>query len=39
MDELQPSHVHLLIDGCIVEHGDMALAENIAANGYEQWKP
>jgi Fe-S cluster assembly ATP-binding protein len=39
MDELQPSHVHLLIDGRIVEHGDMALAENIAANGYEQWKP
>ncbi len=38
MDELQPSHVHLLIDGHIVEHGDMALAEKIAANGYEQWK-
>jgi len=38
MDELQPSHVHLLIDGQIVEDGDMALAEKISANGYEQWK-
>lgn len=38
IDELQPSHVHLLVDGEIVENGDMALAEKIAANGYEQWK-
>ena len=38
IDELQPSHVHLLIDGEIVENGDMALAEKIAANGYEEWK-
>ena len=38
IDELQPTHVHLLVDGRIVEEGDMALAESIASGGYERWK-
>ena len=39
MDELQPSHVHLLVDGAIVESGDMDLARAIEREGYEQWRP
>ncbi|HRW36230.1 MAG TPA: Fe-S cluster assembly ATPase SufC [Aquihabitans sp.] len=38
LDELQPSHVHLLIDGRIVESGDMALATKLETAGYEAWR-
>ncbi|MCB0960146.1 MAG: Fe-S cluster assembly ATPase SufC, partial [Acidimicrobiales bacterium] len=38
LDELQPSHVHLLIDGRIVESGDMALATKLETEGYEAWR-
>jgi len=38
LDELRPSHVHLLIDGQIVESGDMALATKLETEGYEAWR-
>jgi Fe-S cluster assembly ATP-binding protein len=38
LDELQPTHVHLLIDGQIVESGDMALATKLETEGYEAWR-
>ena len=37
LDELRPTHVHLLIDGRIVESGDMALATKLETEGYEAW--
>ncbi len=38
MDELQPSHVHLLVDGTVVDSGDMALAHEVEASGYDKWR-
>ena len=38
LDELRPTHVHLLIDGRIVESGDMALATKLETEGYEAWQ-
>lgn len=38
MDELQPSHVHLLLDGAIVTSGTMELARQVEAEGYEPWR-
>jgi len=37
LDEIRPSHVHLLIDGRIAESGDMALAGRLEADGYGSW--
>ncbi len=37
--ELAPDHVHLLIDGRVVESGGPELAETIEAEGYERWRP
>jgi len=37
LDELQPDHVHVLINGQIVESGDMALAEDLEHHGYERF--
>jgi Fe-S cluster assembly ATP-binding protein len=36
--ELKPDHVHILIDGKIVESGDAALAEQLEREGYEAWR-
>jgi Fe-S cluster assembly ATP-binding protein len=38
LDELQPTHVHLLIDGRIVESGGMELAAKLETEGYEAWR-
>jgi Fe-S cluster assembly ATP-binding protein len=38
LDELHPSHVHLLIDGRIVESGGMELVTRLDAEGYEAWR-
>ncbi len=38
LDEIRPTHVHLLIDGRIVESGDMDLAARLEAEGYEAWR-
>ena len=34
----QPDHVHLLIDGRIVESGGMELATELETEGYEAWQ-
>jgi len=36
--ELKPDHVHILIDGKIVESGNAALAEQLEREGYEAWR-
>ncbi len=38
LEELIPDHVHVLIDGRIVESGDASLAQRIESAGYEQWR-
>ena len=38
LDELQPSHVHVLIDGRIVASGGMELAHRVEAEGFEAWQ-
>jgi Fe-S cluster assembly ATP-binding protein len=38
LDELEPDHVHLLLDGRIVESGDMELAKRVETEGYESWR-
>ncbi|MFN8017657.1 MAG: Fe-S cluster assembly ATPase SufC [Acidimicrobiales bacterium] len=38
LDELQPTHVHLLIDGQIVQSGGMELVAQLEAEGYEAWR-
>ncbi len=38
LDELQPSHVHLLVDGRIVASGGMELASQLETEGYEAWR-
>ena len=38
LEYLVPDHVHILIDGRIVESGDMALAERLEAHGYNAFR-
>nr|WP_246583090.1 Fe-S cluster assembly ATPase SufC [Clostridium simiarum] len=38
LDYLNPDFVHVLVDGKIVKTGDMNLAKEIEANGYEMFK-
>jgi len=38
LDELQPTHVHLLIDGRLVASGGMELAEQVETEGFEAWQ-
>ena len=38
LDELRPSHVHLLIDGRIAASGGMDLATKLETEGYEAWR-
>jgi Fe-S cluster assembly ATP-binding protein len=38
LDELQPSHVHLLIDGQIAASGGMELATKVETEGFEAWQ-
>jgi Fe-S cluster assembly ATP-binding protein len=38
LDELQPDHVHVLIDGRIVASGGMEIAAQLEQDGYEAFK-
>jgi Fe-S cluster assembly ATP-binding protein len=38
LDELQPDHVHVLVDGVIVASGGMELAEQLERDGYEAFQ-
>ncbi len=38
LDEIRPSHVHLLLDGRIVESGGMEIVSRLEADGYESWR-
>ena len=38
LDELRPDHVHVIVDGRIVESGGMELAEELEKNGYERFE-
>jgi Fe-S cluster assembly ATP-binding protein len=38
LDELQPTHVHLLMDGRIIESGGMELVAKLEAEGYDAWR-
>ena len=38
LDELQPDHVHVLVDGRVVETGMMSLAEQIEREGYDSFR-
>jgi len=38
LDELAPDHVHIMIEGRIVESGGMELAARLEAEGYEAWR-
>lgn len=35
---LEPDYVHILLDGKIVESGDLSLAERLDSEGYEAWR-
>ena len=38
LDELQPDHVHIMIDGEVVESGGMELAARLESDGYDSWR-
>ncbi len=38
LEELEPDHVHVLVDGRIVESGGPGLAERLEKEGYEAWR-
>ncbi|MGE0879010.1 MAG: Fe-S cluster assembly ATPase SufC [Acidimicrobiia bacterium] len=38
LDEIAPDHVHILIDGRIVESGGPELADKLEREGYEAWR-
>jgi Fe-S cluster assembly ATP-binding protein len=38
LEQLSPDHVHLLLDGRIVESGGPELAQEIEIHGYERWR-
>ena len=38
LDELAPDHVHILVDGRIVQSGGMELAEQLERDGYEAFR-
>jgi len=38
LDEIQPDHVHILVDGRIVQSGGMELVEELERNGYDAFK-
>jgi Fe-S cluster assembly ATP-binding protein len=37
LDHIQPDHVHVFVDGRIVESGGPELADKLEESGYEQW--
>ena len=38
LDELQPDHVHIMVDGRIVKSGGMEIAAELEKSGYEAYK-
>jgi len=38
LDEVSPDHIHILVDGRIVESGGMELAERLERDGYESFR-
>ena len=38
LDEIRPDHVHILVDGRIVQSGGMELAEQLEREGYEAFR-
>ena len=38
LDHLKPDHVHILIDGVIIESGGFELVEKLDSKGYEGWR-
>ncbi len=38
LDELQPDHVHIMVEGCIVRSGGMEVAAELEKHGYEAYK-
>lgn len=38
LDFIKPTHVHIMLDGKIVESGDFTLAQDLEVNGYEAFK-
>ncbi len=38
LEHLRPDHVHILLDGRIVESGGMELVERVEADGYDAWR-
>jgi Fe-S cluster assembly ATP-binding protein len=38
LDEIEPDHVHILVDGRIVASGDMALVAELERDGYEAFR-
>jgi Fe-S cluster assembly ATP-binding protein len=38
LDEVEPDHVHILVDGRIVESGGIELAEQLEREGYESFR-
>ncbi len=38
LDEIKPDHVHILVDGRIVQSGGPELAQEIETKGYDAWK-
>ena len=37
LDHIEPDHVHVFVDGRIVESGGPELADKLEESGYEQW--
>ena len=38
LDEIEPDHVHILVDGRIVANGDMALVRELERDGYDAFR-
>jgi Fe-S cluster assembly ATP-binding protein len=38
LDHLRPDHVHIIMDGRIVDRGGIELVERLEADGYESWR-
>ncbi len=38
LDELAPDHVHIMIDGRIVESGGLELVARLESEGYDAWR-
>lgn len=39
LDYIEPTHVHVFVDGAIVQSGGADLAEQVEAGGYEEFRP